>query len=138
MINISERLNEMAVTELERLEEKDKHGWKIGKHLIIRSMQPDKKGDLGENFIAWILEQAGKEAICTARPDPTYKQWDIKVKTDDITLEVKTATLGYGTPSFQHEGLEQNRLCDGIVFFRHSARSSFRDLSYASILSIGR
>lgn len=117
MIDISDKLNEMAAEEMSRLLEKDKHGWSSGKHRVIRDMQPDKKGDLGEQFVAWLIEQTGRRTICSQRTDPTHKHWDIKVETDDITLEVKTATLGYSTPSFQHEGLEQNRRCDGIVFF---------------------
>lgn len=116
MIDIHEKLDDMAAAELRRLAERDKHGWASGKFLKIRRMQPDKKGDLGEDFVVWLLEESGREATCTRRTDPTNKQWDIRVDSDDITVEVKTATLGYSNPTFQHEGLEQNRVCDGVIF----------------------
>lgn len=116
MIDISDKLNELAARELRALAERDKHGWESGKFRKIRSMQPDKKGDLGEDFIVWLLQESGRSTTCTRRTDPTNKQWDIRVDSDSITLEVKTATLGYSNSTFQHEGLEQNRRCDGIVF----------------------
>lgn len=96
--------------------EKDRHKWEEGRFNAFRKLSPDTKGDLGENFIVWLLCENGRAAECNAGTDPTEKHWDIDVKSDEVTLEVKTATLGYSTPSFQHENLEQNRKCDGLVF----------------------
>jgi hypothetical protein len=117
MTNIYKKFVAMTQAELNDMPSKDKHGWDTGKFKNFRSLQPDKKGDIGEDYIVWLLEQSGRKATCTRRTDPTMKHWDIVVDTDRITLEVKTATLGYSTSSFQHENLEQNRNCDGIIFF---------------------
>ena len=115
MTDLLQHFYEMA--DKKRLEKmmKDRHGWEDGKFNIFRTLPIDNKGDIGEDFIVWLLEQTGRKAICTRRTDPTMKHWDIKVEDDNITLEVKTATLGYNSLTFQHEGFEPNRNCDGIV-----------------------
>lgn len=116
MINIGEKFNKMVLQELRRLAKRDKHGWKSGQFRRFRTLQASNRGRLGENFIVWFLEQSGRKATCTRRTDPTNKQWDIRVDSDNITLEVKTATLGYSKSTFQHEAFEKDRQCDGMVF----------------------
>ena len=117
MTDIKNKLATLIADEAARQAGLDKHGWRAGKFKLMRELQTDKRGDVGEEFVVWMLTQIGKEAFCSSRTDPTRKHWDIYVKDDDISLEVKTATLGYATNNFQHENLEQNRDCDGIVFF---------------------
>ena len=116
MTDIYAKLINLAQKEIALMPDKDKHGWLKGKFNNFRTLQADKKGDVGEDYVVWLLEQSGRKAICTRRTDPTNKHWDIAVETDDITLEVKTATLGFSNSTFQHENLERDRNYDALVF----------------------
>lgn len=93
---------------------KDRHGWSVGKFRAIRELPADLRGEFGEKFIVKLLTQIGKEVIHSQTTDASEKHWDLIE--GGITLEVKTATLGTSTSSFQHENLEKERRCDGIIF----------------------
>lgn len=94
---------------------KDKHGWDEGTFSKILDVAPDQRGEIGERFIENALKEAGiKDVTRTGKLDRTKKQWDIK--TADIAIEVKTATLGRNANTFQHENIEKDRKYDAIVF----------------------
>lgn len=114
-MSIHDKLTQFVAVEIASLEKKDKHEWLSGKFKDMRILQPSKRGDVGEAFIVWLLKESGRDAKCPPSTDPTHKQWDIFVHSDDISLEVKTATLGFTNATFQHENLEQNRNYDGLV-----------------------
>ncbi len=62
-----------------------------------------------------LLTESGISGVSrVGRLDRTHKHWDIK--TDDITIEVKTATLGRTNATFQHENIEKDRNYDVLVF----------------------
>ncbi len=112
--NIKPVLHRALRDALEVLRGKDKHGWLGGEFIEIRRMQADNRGSVGEDFVVALLQMLGKTVTHTGRTDPQNKQWDIVA--DGIRLEVKLATLGANTPTFQHENLEKDRQYDGIVF----------------------
>ncbi|MGI9337309.1 MAG: hypothetical protein ACR2P4_02210 [Gammaproteobacteria bacterium] len=99
---------------LETLRAKDKYGWLDGEFAKIRQLQADNRGAVGEDFVVALLTAAGKKVKHTARTDPQNKQWDIVA--DGIRLEVKLATMGASSATFQHEHLEKDRQYDGIIF----------------------
>ncbi len=115
MDDLHSKFNKIINKKLRDMRSQDKHGWHDGKFKKIRSIQTDNRGDVGELFIVHLLKSIGKKVKHTAATNPQLKQWDIVVETDDLTLEVKTASLGITTPSFQHENLEKDRNYDGLI-----------------------
>jgi len=94
---------------------KDKHGWDEGAFSKILTLSIDERGEAGERFIENALKEAGvKDVTRAGKIDRTEKHWDIK--TADIEIEVKTATLGRNANTFQHENIEKDRKYDAIVF----------------------
>ncbi len=93
---------------------KDKYGWAKGLYKEMRELQTDTRGDVGEDFIAELLRQLGRDVRHTRRTDSQKKQWDIIC--DGVKLEVKTATMGMANATFQHENLEKDRDYDGVIF----------------------
>lgn len=96
-------------------ERKDKHGWDGGLFSRIIALQADQRGELGEKFLEHFLKKAGVKGVTRAgKIDRTNKHWDIR--TEDMDIEVKTATLGRNVNTFQHENIEKDRQYDAIVF----------------------
>lgn len=114
MHNIKTLFDNALGAALESLRAKDKHGWLDGKFAKIRHLQADNRGAVGEVFVVALLTAIGKKVKHTKRTDPQNKQWDIVA--DGIRLEVKLATIGASSTTFQHEHLEKERQYDGIIF----------------------
>ncbi len=91
--------------------------WEGATFQPIRMLQIDSRGQAGEVFIKECLVALGHTVAHTNATNPQRKQWDLVVtdQVEDVTLEVKTATLGRNA-TFQHENLDKNRGYDGIVF----------------------
>jgi len=90
-------------------ERKDRHGWDRGVFGDILKLSIDQRGRVGEELIAKALRAAGVQGVELARgkKDRTNKHWDIH--TAGMDIEVKTATLGRNTNTFQHESIERDR-----------------------------
>ena len=104
----------IVTKKIELAKKKDKHGWAIGTFQAIRDLPADLHGEVGELFVAELLRQMKKEIKHPQTTDSVEKHWDLME--GDTSLEIKTATLGTSTSTFQHENLEKDRRCDGIVF----------------------
>ena len=83
----------------------------------ITSLEIDARGSVGERFVARLLMDRGDSVVQNDQTNPLDKQWDIKVSRSGaaITAEVKTATMGKSTRTFQHENLPHSRACDILV-----------------------
>lgn len=77
-------------------------------------LEIDARGNVGELFVSRLLQDRGDSVVQNAQTNPLDKQWDIKVTrgATEITAEIKTATMGKKTQTFQHENLPRNRECD--------------------------
>ena len=88
--------------------------WDGGVYEEILSLSIDERGQVGEELCAEILKING----CKVEYDPNQtneeKGWDLI--SDGIKIEVKLATIGKATPSFQHESLQPQRDFNGIIF----------------------
>lgn len=80
----------------------------------IRKLQIDSRGQIGERFIANVLQELGHKVTFSNVTDPRNKQWDLEVD-GEIKLEIKTASRGLNSKTFQHENLDKNRLYDAIL-----------------------
>lgn len=77
-------------------------------HEIITKLEIDARGEAGENFMATCLRQNGHKVEIDRTTDPQNKSWDIRVD-DTIMIEIKTATQGKKTKTFQHERIMVER-----------------------------
>ena len=110
---INDLLKQMIETALS--ERKDKHGWSSGLFSRIHLLTPDQRGELGEKLLEQALHSAGvKDVTREGALDRTKKHWDIR--TADMDIEVKTATLGRNVNTFQHENIEKDRQYDAVAF----------------------
>lgn len=76
----------------------------------------DDKGEVGEMLLYEVLKDHFKvnwEKAVTSR-ELHEKDWDIIIQ--GITIEVKTATMGNTSKTFQHEKFFKNRNYDAVVF----------------------
>lgn len=115
----NEEIRSLLLREIEnaraKQRERDDHGWDISPYRDLKILQIDSRGLVGENFVVAALAAVGKEVKHHDRTDREQeKQWDIFC--DGIRLEVKIATMGRVSPTFQHENLDKNRAFDGIIF----------------------
>lgn len=95
-------------------ERADKHGWEAGMFSQILKLSPDQRGEIGEALLERLLNDGGVTGVTREGAlDRTLKHWDIR--TDDMDIEVKTATLGRNANTFQHEHLEHDRNYHAIV-----------------------
>lgn len=89
-------------------ERQDRHGWNDGVFADILKLSIDQRGKVGEKLIETALRETGVPGVTRAgKVDRTKKHWDIR--TADLDIEVKTATLGRNTNTFQHESIERDR-----------------------------
>lgn len=80
----------------------------------LRTMSSiDDKGDVGEMLLNEVLKNKFKVVWDKAKTSKE-KDWDITV--ENIKIEVKTATMGNSTTTFQHEKFFKNRKYDVIAF----------------------
>lgn len=111
-ISIGKIFQQIVDEELERqAEESD---WAGAPFEGIRKLQVDPRGQVGEKFIATLLEKLGHQVEYSNVTDARNKHWDLKVD-GRVNLEIKTASRGKKQKTFQHEGLERNRQYDVIL-----------------------
>ena len=96
-------------------ERKDKHGWDDAFFGKIIFLAPDQRGEIGEKLLEQALNLVGVKGVTREGAlNRTEKHWDIR--TEDMDIEVKTATLGRNNNTFQHENLEKDRQYDAVAF----------------------
>ena len=71
-------------------------------------LEIDSRGEVGENFLPQALKQTGHTVQIDRQANPQEKCWDIKVN-EKIMIEIKTATQGKKTKTFQHERIMVER-----------------------------
>jgi len=109
---INDLLTDLIVAAL--CERKDLHGWDTGAFAELLKLSIDQRGRVGEELIATALRKGGVQDVTRGGgKNRRKKQWDIR--TADMTIEVKTATLGRNTATFQHERIERNRQWDALA-----------------------
>jgi hypothetical protein len=89
------------------------------RHINIQTLTPDEVGDVGEELIFTTLKNSGNYDVTWSKKTKN-KEYDVKAKNKtnkrNHRIEVKTATLGNSTSSFQHDGLKKHRKFDNIIF----------------------
>ncbi|MGI9306467.1 MAG: hypothetical protein ACR2P5_04095 [Gammaproteobacteria bacterium] len=78
-------------------------------------LQPDSRGQVGEEFVAAVLTRLGHSVKNKQTTDPENKQWDLVVD-EKHRWEIKTATMGKKSSNFQHENIYKERGYHGIIF----------------------
>ena len=112
-ICVSDILCEVARLVLDR--SPSKVIWRGSKHEAVHKVGSDHCGQIGEEFIVELLRRLNKEVKHTNRTEPARKGWDILCDDAGLNLEIKTATLGKGGKTFQHENLDKNKNYEGII-----------------------
>ena len=74
----------------------------------------DTRGSVGELLAVKLLEAGGRAPVYNRDATDTEKHWDFMC--DELAYEVKTATLGKGGRTFQHENIYKGRQYDGLIF----------------------
>ena len=74
----------------------------------------DTRGSVGELLVVKLLEEGGRAPVYNRDATDTEKHWDFMC--DGFSYEVKTASLGKGGRTFQHENIYKGRKYDGLIF----------------------
>lgn len=80
----------------------------------IKLVEIDKRGDVGELVVVRMLEALGRTVFYSHGTTSDEKHWDFMC--DDLSYEVKAATLGKDKITFQHENIHKTRQYDGLIF----------------------
>lgn len=73
----------------------------------------DTRGSVGELLVVKLLESGGRAVVYNQDATAEEKHWDFMC--DNLTYEVKTASVGKDGKTFQHENIFKTRLYDGLV-----------------------
>ncbi|MFA5751259.1 MAG: hypothetical protein WCX79_01565 [Candidatus Paceibacterota bacterium] len=93
---------------------KAKFSWLDSIYEDIQYISLDDKGDVGEEITRDILKNFNCEIEFQKGVTKATKGWDIK--SNNIKIEIKLATVTVGTGGFQHENLHPQRGFDAILF----------------------
>lgn len=77
-------------------------------------LEIDTRGAVGEFLVANLLESAGRDVNYRPAHIEETEQWDLFC--DGFGYEIKTAMLGKGGRTFQHEHIHKDRDYDGMIF----------------------
>ena len=83
-------------------------------HADLLDLSIDSRGEVGEKLLAAALRRLGHEVEVDRTTDAGEKPWDLRVDRK-ILIEVKTATLGNLSPTFQHERIVRARGFDALA-----------------------
>lgn len=112
------------VEELTELKKDKKDYWPSGSRFIdIRNMTNDDTGEVGEMLLDKVFSENGYKVDFDKGITNDEKDWDIII--NDIKIEVKTATIGKSTPSFQHENFAKNRSYDAVAFIEFTSEKLY-------------
>lgn len=93
---------------------KSKFDWVNSIYESIQYISLDDKGDVGEEITKDILEKHNCIVEFEKGVTEATKGWDIK--SNNIKIEIKLATITLGTGYFQHENIHPQRDFDAILF----------------------
>jgi hypothetical protein len=110
-----EEIIEIIVSSLSRNRDGKKNNWSSGgKYVNIKILNNDDTGEVGELLLNDIFTKYKYKVEYEKAITHSDKYWDIVI--DGIKIEVKTATIGSSTDTFQHEKFFQNREYDAFMF----------------------
>lgn len=115
---------EKIIKELAKLKKSKKDYWPSGSKFIdIRNMTNDDTGEVGEMLLDKVFRENRYNVSFEKGITKEDKDWDIII--DDIKIEVKTATIGKSTSSFQHENFAKNRNYDAVAFIEFTSEKLY-------------
>ena len=85
--------------------------WTNSKLNLLRTLQIDDRGYVGEKFLFLLFQSNGSKVKWFE--DETG---DADLEIDGYKIEVKTATLGSDGKNFQHEGIKESEEWDFVFF----------------------
>ena len=88
--------------------------WTESPLVKLTNVEIDTRGTVGELLVVNLLKAGGRNPVYNENKTDPAKHWDFMC--DDLTYEVKTASLGKGGNNFQHENIFKTRLYDGLIF----------------------
>ena len=111
--------------------------WIHSSHEIITKLEIDQRGEAGENFMATCLRQNGHKVEIDRTTDPQEKSWDIRVD-DNIMIEIKTATQGKKTKTFQHERIMVERAWHALALLDIAPEDIYLTLAPKNTIPVRR
>ncbi len=120
---IKQVIKELA--EQKKIQNKDKIDNWFGdsKYLLVREMSNDDTGDIGELLLEKIFKRNNYKVDYGRSETDEEKDWDILI--NGKTIEVKTATIGKTSNTFQHEKFFKNRRYDIVAFIDITANEIY-------------
>lgn len=103
----------------------------------IKDLSVDTRGVVGERFVEQLLKNMGHFVERNEITDRTNKHWDLRVNRN-ITLEVKTATIGKEGRTFQHENIERDRNYDALVLLDIAPDAIYLTVAKKDLLPFNR
>ena len=100
--------------------------WKDSMYEDTQYLSIDERGQLGENVAVSILKDFGCSIDYDSGVTSATKGYDFI--SNNIKIEVKTATITIGSGQFQHENLHSQRNFDAILFIDIAPTKSLRQL----------
>lgn len=87
--------------------------WYSSPFYPIKTLEIDQRGAVGERICVAILSKCGYEVDYEADVTRQHKDYDLRCQ--GMRVEVKTATRGAKSKTFQHESILRNAHWDGII-----------------------
>ena len=103
-----------AIDEVISRQAKPVVSWEESPLAKLTRVEIDTRGTVGELLVVNLLKTGGRKPDYNENKTDSEKHWDFMC--DDLTYEVKTASLGKGGDTFQHENIFKTRLYDGLIF----------------------
>lgn len=110
------RLTELVRGTIDRYEQDLRSSggeWYSSPFYSMRTLQIDQRGAVGERICVAILRECGYEVDYEADVTRHHKDYDLLCQ--GMRIEVKTATRGVKSGTFQHENILRNAHWDGII-----------------------
>ena len=98
------------------------------KYLLIKEMSNDDTGEIGELLMEKIFKEHCFHVEFEKAMTSVDKDWDIIIAKDKkrkFKIEVKTATIGKTSNTFQHEKFFRNREYDIVTFLDFTANDLY-------------
>lgn len=110
-----EKIISKIIGDLVKNRDHKKDNWNAkSRFLSVKNLNNDETGEVGELLLQEIFSKNGHKVEYEKAITSENKDWDIII--DDIKIEVKTATIGRVSKTFQHEKFFKNRNYDAFIF----------------------
>lgn len=129
-------LSEILIRVIEKSVKERVNPWIHSSHELITELEIDQRGEAGENFMAACLRQNGHKVEIDRTTDPQEKSWDIRVD-DNIMIEIKTATQGKKTKTFQHERIMVERAWHALALLDIAPEDIYLTLAPKNTIPLG-